>query len=68
MNDQINAPQFTQFRQEVYQSFPKLEDASMDLLDALCSTPNARSVPELSLSPYYRREYSSIYKLDFRQT
>ena len=62
MNGQINAPQFTQFRQEVYQSFPKLEDASMDLLDALCSTPNARSVPELSLSPYYRREYSSIYK------
>ena len=34
----------------------------MDLLDALCSTPNARSVPELSLSPHYHREHSSIYK------
>ena len=34
----------------------------MDLLDALCSTPNARSVPELSLSPHYHREHTSIYK------
>lgn len=62
MNTQINATKFTQFRQEVYQTFSRLEDASMDLIDALCSTPNARSVPELSLSPHYRREHSSIYK------
>ncbi|MCP4613381.1 MAG: transposase [Planctomycetes bacterium] len=62
MNSQINAPQYTQFRQEVYQSFSKLEDASMDLIDALCSTPNARSVPELSLSSNYCREHTSIYK------
>lgn len=62
MNSQVNVAKFTQFRKEVYQSFPKLEDASLDLIDALCSMPNARSVPELSLSPYYRREHSSIYK------
>jgi len=62
MNSPINATKFTQFRQEVYQNFSRLEDASMDLIDALCSTPNARSVPELSLSPYYRREHTSIYK------
>ena len=61
MNAQINATQFMQFRRDVYQNFSRLKDASMDLLDALCSTPNARSVPELSLSPYYRREHSSIY-------
>ncbi len=34
----------------------------MELLDALCSTPNARSVPELSLSPHYHPEHNSIYK------
>jgi len=62
MNSQINAAKFTQFREKVYQNFSRLEDASMDLLDALCSAPNARSVPELSLSAHYRREYSSIYK------
>ena len=62
MNSQVNATQYSQFRQEVYQNFSRLEDASMDLLDALCSTPNARSVPELSLSPHYRREHTSIYK------
>ena len=62
MNAQINATQYTQFREKVYQNFSKLEDASMDLLDALCSTPNARSVVELSLSPHYRREHTSIYK------
>ena len=62
MNAQINAAKFTQFRQEVYQNSSRLEDASMDLIDALCSTPNARSVPELSLSAHYHREHSSIYK------
>lgn len=33
----------------------------MELIDALSSTPNARSVVELSLSPFFRREYSSVY-------
>ena len=35
----------------------------MDLLDALCSTPHARSVVELSLSPYFRRDYSALFKV-----
>lgn len=34
----------------------------MELLDALCSTPNARSVVELSLSPHFKHQYSSVYK------
>ncbi|MBW2722231.1 MAG: transposase [Deltaproteobacteria bacterium] len=34
----------------------------MELLDALCSMPNARSVVELSLSPHFRHQYQSIYK------
>lgn len=53
----------TQFRYRVYQNFNKRADSSMDLLDALCSTPNARSVVELSLSPYFRRDYSALFKV-----
>jgi hypothetical protein len=63
MNAQINATKFTQFRQEVYQNFTGLADASMELLDALCSKANLRSVPELSLSPHYRRGHASLYKV-----
>jgi hypothetical protein len=33
----------------------------LDLLDALCASPWARSVAELSLSPLFRREYASLY-------
>jgi len=61
MNKQINATKFTQFRERVYQNFSKREDSAMELLDALCSTPNARSVVELSLSPHFKRQHPSIY-------
>lgn len=50
-----------QFRQEIYETFDLRADALMDLLDALSSTPHARSVAELSLSSFFRREYSSTY-------
>ena len=52
----------TQFRYTVYQNLNKRADSVMDLLDALCSTPNARSTVELSLSPYFRRGYSALFK------
>jgi len=51
-----------QFRYTVYQNFNKRADSLMDLLDALCSTPNARSPVELSLSVYFRRGYSAMFK------
>ncbi|MBU1750821.1 MAG: transposase [Chloroflexi bacterium] len=53
--------QLEQFRQELYQLFPARRDAVLDLLDALCSSPHARSVVELSLNPLFRREYCSVY-------
>ena len=58
-NEHVN--QFVQLRQQLYQNFNKRADSAMDLLDALCSTPNARSVVELSLSPYFRRSYPVLY-------
>jgi len=54
--------QLEQFREQVYQSFPRCADALLELLDALCSQTNARSVAELSLEPPFRRTYNSVYR------
>jgi len=51
----------SQFRQELYEAFDLRRDALMELIDALSSTSNARSVVELSLSPFFRRHYSSVH-------
>jgi len=61
MNIQENVFQLKQFRQELYEAFDLRPDALMELIDALSSTPNTRSVVELSLSPFFRREYSSVH-------
>ena len=34
----------------------------MELVDAICSNPDARSVVEYSLTPCFRRSYSTIFK------
>jgi hypothetical protein len=60
MNISETITQLQQFRQELYQLLPARRDALMELLDALCSSPQAQSVVELSLSPLFRREYGSL--------
>ncbi len=60
METQEIISQLQQFREELYQLLPARPDALLDLLDALSSSPQARSVVELSLSPLFRREYSSV--------
>ena len=51
----------SQFRHDVYGWFSHRADALMDLLDALSSTPGARSVVELSENPLFRRQYGSVH-------
>jgi hypothetical protein len=53
--------QLEQFRNDIYEWLPHRADALMDLLDALSSNTTARSVVELSLNPFFRREYSSLH-------
>jgi hypothetical protein len=53
--------QMQQFRQDLYNFLPQRADALLDLVDALASNSNARSVVELSLSPLFRRAYSSVH-------
>ena len=49
------------FREELYAALQgNRADALLDLLDALCGSPGARSVVELSLSPLFRREWESV--------
>ncbi len=50
-----------EFRQNLYNFIPGRADAVLELIDALASNSHARSVVELSLSPLFRREYSSVY-------
>ena len=54
------ASKLEQFRLDLYKVLPYRRDTLFDLLDALSSNTTARSVVELSLSPFFRREYSSI--------
>jgi hypothetical protein len=58
---QSTIEQLKQFRQKLYTSIPYGADATIELLDALSSNTNAKSVVELSLNPCFRRNYKSIY-------
>ena len=51
-----------QFRKELYQNFNNQADTLMELVDAICSHTNVRSVVEYSLTPCFRRSYSTIFK------
>ena len=62
MDITLHTTNLTQFRDIVYQNFTNRADSLMDLLDAMCSKPDANSVVEYSLAPVYRRSYSTIFK------
>ena len=51
-----------QFRTDVYGTFYRRTDVTFDLIDALASDIHARSPVELSLSPFFRHQYSNLYK------
>ena len=61
MDIQENISQLDQFRRELHQTFGLRRDALMELVDAVSSTPHAWSVVALSLSPFFRRHYSSAH-------
>jgi len=60
MKTQMEIHTIQAYRQQLYESFEHRADALMDLLDALLSNTTAQSVVALSLSPFFRRQYSSI--------
>ena len=58
----MNCSTLITFRHEVYQSFTRARDALFNLVDALASEDRAKSLPELSLSPWFERKWPSIYE------
>jgi hypothetical protein len=58
----MNLNTLIEFRHEVYQSFKQAKDALFNLVDALVSEDRAQSLPELSLSPYFERNWASTYE------
>src|SRR6266478_748797 len=51
-----------QVRQHMYGCFERSRDALFNLCDALLSEPQARSLPELSLSAFFQRRWPSVYE------
>ncbi|GAC1354454.1 MAG: hypothetical protein NVSMB38_32910 [Ktedonobacteraceae bacterium] len=51
-----------QVRQQMYGCFERGRDALFNLSDALLSEPQARSLPELSLSAFFERRWPSVYE------
>jgi hypothetical protein len=58
----LNLNTFKQLRHHVYQCYERSADALFELGDALSSEASARSLPELSLSPVFRRQWASVYE------
>ncbi len=58
---EVREKQFVEFRNELYETFNKRADATMDLIDAISGNQTATSPVQLSLSPLFRRQYASIH-------
>ena len=58
----LNFNTLKQVRQQTYDSFERGADALFNLCDALLCENQARSLPELSHSPFFEREWPSLYQ------
>ncbi len=57
----MNLNTLKMFRQQVYDCMESRADALFNLCDGLLSERQARSLPELSHSPFFERQWPSIY-------
>ena len=60
MNNSIS--RFQQFRIDTYNLLGCATDATFDLMDAVLTTRTAYSLADFSLSPLFRRKWSSTYE------
>ena len=58
----MNCNRLKHIRQQVYASFERGADALFNLGDALLSESQAQSLPELSVSPFFERQWPSVYE------
>ena len=59
MQDTIE--QLKQFRPQLHSNFESRTDDTMDLLDAVCRHTGAKPMVELSLNPFFPRNYGCIH-------
>ena len=52
----------SEFRRSAYACFTRAADALMNTADALLTETRARSLAELSLSPFFQRQWPSLYE------
>lgn len=57
----MNLNILSEFRQQAYECLESRADALFSLCDGLLSQAHARSLPELSLAPYFGRKWPSVY-------
>jgi DDE superfamily endonuclease len=50
------------FRHDLYDCFPRAKDALFNTIDALMTETQAKSFPEVSLSPWFERKWPSLYE------
>jgi DDE superfamily endonuclease len=50
------------FRQDTYQMLGQAQDATFELMDSVMTTRNASCLAEFSLTPLFRRKWSSTYE------
>ena len=60
MNDNINRLQ--KFRNDTYNLLGFAQDSTYDLIDAVLTTRKADSLADFSLSPLFKRQWSSTYE------
>lgn len=53
---------YRKFRQQTYQMLGRAKDATFELMDSVMTTRNVSCLAELSLSPLFRRKWSSTYE------
>ena len=58
----MNFNRLKHIRQQLYESLERGADALFNLADALLSESQAQSLPELSLSPFFERQWPSVYE------
>jgi hypothetical protein len=58
----MNADKLIAFRQTAYECLGRAHDAMFELGDAVLSSPRVNSCAELSCSPVFRRQWSSLYE------
>src|SRR5437016_14002787 len=58
----MNFNSLKHIRQHLYESLERGADALFNLADALLSESQAQSLPELSLSPFFERQWPSVYE------